>query len=76
MSKLMVLPAQNFEYVRVLSMPDDMEEHEAYRYATGIIAEVQEGDTDCSWEDIADVLEDHGFIEVSFTLGPELRCQS
>ena len=76
MSNLMVLPAEHFEYVRVLLMPADMEEHEAYRYATGIIAGVQEDDSDCSWEDVADALEAHGFSEVEFTLGPELRCRS
>ena len=75
-SKIMVLPAEHFEHVRVLKMPDDMEEHEAYRYATGIIAEVQESDADCSWDDVADSLEQHGFSEVDFTLGPELRCHS
>ena len=71
----MVLPAERFEQVRVLQMPEDMEEHEAYRYATGIIAEVQESDANCSWEDVADALDEHGFSEVAFTLGPELRCK-
>lgn len=75
-SKLMVLPAEHFEYVRVLNMPEDMEEHEAYRYATGIIASVQESEADCSWEDVADALEERGFSEVDFTLGPELRCRA
>lgn len=74
-NNLMVLPAQHFEYVRLLQMPKDMEEHEAYRYVTGIIAEVQENNPDCSWEDVGDALEERGFSEVDFTLGPELRCQ-
>ncbi|MGD8998987.1 MAG: hypothetical protein PVF75_01115 [Granulosicoccaceae bacterium] len=73
--QLMILPASKFDYIRLLRMPDDMEEHEAYRYATGIIAEVQESEADCSWEDIADALETHGFSEVTYTLGPELRCR-
>ena len=76
MSRLMVLPAEHFEYVRVLNRPEDMEEHEAYRYATGIIAEVQEDNNDCSREDVADALEEHGFTEVDFILGPELLCRS
>jgi hypothetical protein len=71
----MILPAATFDYIRLLRLPDDMEEQEAYRYATGIIAEVQESVADCSWEDIADALEAHGFSEVTFTLGPELRCR-
>jgi hypothetical protein len=72
---LMILPAATFDYIRLLRMPEDMEQHEAYRYATGIIAEVQETQPDCSWEDMADALEVHGFSEVPFTLGPELRCR-
>jgi hypothetical protein len=71
---LMVLPAKHFEQVRLLKMPEDMEEHEAYRYATGIIADVEESNAGCSWEDVADALEERGFSEVDFILGPELRC--
>jgi hypothetical protein len=51
-----------------------MEQHEAFRYATGIIAEVEESNAGCSWEDVADALEEGGFNEVDFILGPELRC--
>lgn len=72
---LMVLPAQHFEHVRVLRMPEDMEEHEAFRHVTGVIASVQENNADCSWEDVAEALEEHGFEAVDFTLGPELECQ-
>ena len=70
----MVLPAKHFKHVRLLKMPEDMEQHEAYRYATGIIAEVEESNAGCSWEDVADALEEGGFSEVNFILGPELRC--
>ena len=73
--RLMVLPAKSFEQVRVLQMPEDMEEHEAFRHATGVIASVQEGDADCNWEDVAEALEKHGFEVIDFVLGPELECQ-
>lgn len=73
--RLMVLPAKHFEHIRVLRMPDDMEEHEAFRHVTGVIAGVQELEIDCKWEDIAEALEEHGFEEVVFNLGPELECR-
>ena len=72
--RLMVLPAKHFEHVRVMQMPEDMEEHEAFRHVTGVIASVQESDADCDWTDVAEALEVHGFEEVNFILGPELEC--
>ncbi len=72
--RLMVLPAKHFEHVRVMRMPDDMEEHEVFRHVTGVIASVQEGDANCDWVDVAEALEVHGFEEVDFILGPELEC--
>lgn len=73
--RLMVLPAKHFEHIHVLRMPDDMEEHEVFRHVTGVIASVQELETDCKWEDVAEALEEHGFEEVTFILGPELECR-
>lgn len=73
-SDLMVLPSKHFEYVRVVRMPRDMEEHEAFRHATGVIASVQEDTPDCSWDDVAEALEEHGFEPVDFVLGPALEC--
>ena len=72
--QLMILPSTQFGYIRLVKMPADMEEHEAYRYATGIIAEVQQANADCCWDDVADALEARGFVEAAFTLGPELVC--
>ena len=71
-SQLMILPARTPADIRLVRIPEDMEEHEAYRYATGVIAAAQESAPDTDWEDIADALEDHGFEVVSFLLGPEL----
>lgn len=73
--RLMVLPAKIFEHVRLLRMPEDMEEHEAFRHVTGLIAGVQEANADCDWEDVAETLEEHGFESVDFVLGPELECR-
>lgn len=68
---LMILPAKEPENIRLIKIPDDFEEHEAYRYVTGLIAKVEE-DSDYSWDDISDLLEDRGFELVEFTLGPSL----
>lgn len=68
----MVLPARNFDAVRLLRLPRDFEAHEAYRYVTGLIAEVEEQNPDYTWEDISSSLEEYGFETVDFILGPVL----
>ena len=69
---LMILPAVNATDIRLVRVPDDIEAHEAFRHATGLIALVEEDNPDYSWDDIAALLEDHGFETVDFILGPEL----
>ncbi|NOX07879.1 MAG: hypothetical protein GXP22_00030 [Gammaproteobacteria bacterium] len=69
--KIMLLPASNSKDIRLLLIPDDYEEHEAYRTVTGLIAKVEEEYPDSGWEELADTLEDHGFIPQQFILGPE-----
>ena len=69
---LMILPAVNATDIRLVRVPDDIEAHEAFRHATGLIARVEEDNPDYSWDDIAALLEDHGFETVDFILGPEL----
>ena len=66
------LPAANATDIRLVRVPDDIEAHEAFRHATGLIARVEEDNPDYDWDDIAAMLEDHGFEAVEFVLGPEL----
>jgi hypothetical protein len=68
---LMVLPAADTTKIRLIRVPDDFEEHEAYRYVTGLIAKAEE-DTEYDWDDILDLLEERGFEPVEFILGPSL----
>lgn len=68
---LMILPANEPENIRLIRIPDDFEEHEAYRYVTGLIAKVEE-DLEYTWENILELLEDRGFESVDFILGPSL----
>jgi hypothetical protein len=68
----MILPAANATDIRLVRVPDDIEAHEAFRHATGLIARVEEDSPDYDWDDIAALLEDHGFEAVDFILGPEL----
>ena len=70
-NNLMILPANEPENIRLIRTPDDFEEHEAYRYVTGLIAKVEE-DSEYTWEDILDLLEERGFESVDFMLGPSL----
>jgi len=71
MKNLMVLTATDPKDVRLLRVPDDFEEHEAYRFVTGLIAKVEES-SEYNWDDISDALEDKGFETVEFILGPQL----
>jgi len=68
---LMILPADKPENIRLIRVPDDFEEHEAYRYVTGLIAKAEE-DFEYSWEEILDLLEERGVEAVEFILGPSL----
>ncbi|MFV9615707.1 MAG: hypothetical protein ACNYZG_07105 [Gammaproteobacteria bacterium] len=70
-NKLMVLPANEPANIRLIRIPDDFEEREVYRYVTGLISKVEEN-SEYSWDDILELLEDRGFELVDFILGPSL----
>ena len=70
-SNLMLLPASDTGNIRLVKIPEDFEEHEVYRYVTGLIAAAEEK-TGYNWEEIADLLEQRGFETVDFVLGPSL----
>ncbi len=70
--RLMLLPARDFERIRLIRIPDDYSERDAVRRVTALIAEAQEDEQEWKWEEIAATLEDHGFTAVDFTPGPEL----
>lgn len=69
---IMVLPAKQANDIRLVRMPRDYENHEAYRHVTGLIAEIEEANPQYQWDDIADILEEHGFEPLRFVLGPSL----
>jgi hypothetical protein len=69
---LMVLPSVEFKQIRVVRIPDDLDANEAYRFATGIIAQAEETNKDYSWEDIAEALEGRGFEPLEVLIGPTL----
>lgn len=72
-TRYMILPSGKFDDITLLAMPDDVSEEEAFRFVTGLIAQVEEANPDSySRDDIIDVLEDHGFASIEFELGPEL----
>ena len=70
-NNLMILPANKPADIRLIQIPEDIEEHEAYRYVTGLIAKVEEN-AEYTWDDILDLLEERGFEAVDFNLGPSL----
>jgi len=69
---LMILPSKDFEQIRLVRIPEDFEQHEVYRHVTGLIAEMEECNPGCTWDQIVDTLEDHGFEAVEFILGPSI----
>jgi len=70
--KLMILPSKDAKKIRLVKIPDDYEDHEVYRAATGAIARIEENLPDYEWEDLMEELEDMGFEEVEFLAGPEV----
>lgn len=70
--RLMLLPAHDFEQIRLLRIPEDFGERDAMRHVTALIAELQEDSPGLRWEEIAAALEDHGFTTVEFIAGPAL----
>jgi len=71
-NKLMILPSKDPQKTRLVKIPDDYEEHEVYRAATGAIARIEDNVPDYNWDDLMEELEDMGFEEVPFLLGPEV----
>lgn len=69
---LMILPARESTAIRLVRVPEEFEQHEAFRHVTGLIADIEEKNPHCKWDDIAAMLEDHGFESVNFILGPSL----
>lgn len=71
--RLMLLPSLIHEDSILVTIPDDFGDEEAYRRATGLVAQVEEEmPKEYTRRDILDALEDHGFEEVKFIAGPEL----
>jgi hypothetical protein len=70
--KFMVLPSSRYDEIRLVKVPKDLDTNEAYRFATGIIAQAEEANSDYRWEDIAEALEARGFEPVEAMIGPAL----
>ena len=72
MIKVMLLPSKTFENSLLVTLPDDVDSHAAFRCAVSVIAEAEtEGQEDTKQEIIL-ALEDHGFQVIEYLLGPEI----
>lgn len=71
-ARLMLLPAKNIAAMKIVRIPDDFDKRDAVRHATSLIGSVEEESPDYEWEDIAALLEDHGFEVLDFMVGPDL----
>jgi hypothetical protein len=54
--RLMILPSRDSTAIRLVRVPEELEQHEAFRHVTGLIASVEERNPDYDWEDIAHLL--------------------
>lgn len=70
--KFMILPNKESSKIKLVKIPEDYGEHELYRATTGAIARVEDNIPDYDWDDLMEELEDMGFEEVEFLLGPEV----
>jgi len=70
--KLMILPSNDPNRIKLIMIPADYDEHEVYRHVTGIIAQVEESQSNYQWEDVLLALEDLGFENLEYILGPTL----
>lgn len=71
-ARLMLLPATTGTEALLVQVPEDYEEHEAYRHVTGIIATIEESADENVIDDIVEALESHGFNRVEYLVGPSL----
>ncbi len=70
--RFMVLPSKDVGKIRLVTVPEDLSPHEAYRSVTGFIAQVEWTGEDQWVGEVSDLLEDHGFEQLDFVLGPPL----
>jgi len=71
-ARLMLLPAKKIEAMKIVRIPDDFDKRDAVKHATSLIGSIEEESSDYEWEDIAALLEDHGFEILDFLIGPDL----
>ncbi|MET0090410.1 MAG: hypothetical protein ABW068_10390 [Candidatus Thiodiazotropha sp.] len=66
------MPSSRPEQIRLVRVPQGLDRNEAYRFATGIIAQAEESNRDYRWEDISEALEARGFEMIDAMIGPSL----
>ena len=66
----MLLPGKTPAESRVLRLPHDLDEQEAYRQVTAIVAGLRAARHDHSMEDVLEALAEHGFTPVELVVGP------
>jgi hypothetical protein len=73
---LMLLPSTDPARVRLLRVPLDLGTAEAYRFVTGVIADLESqgarNGTPIPVDEVTDALEDRGFEVLDLILGPTL----
>lgn len=69
--QILILRSVESTYVRVVGIPDDMDDDDAYSKAEEIINRVKQDHPDeWSWEEIEPALEKAGFIALGWIHGP------
>ncbi|MEI6413622.1 MAG: hypothetical protein WCP34_05080, partial [Pseudomonadota bacterium] len=72
-TRYMLLPSQNPDRARLLELPPDLEPLEAYRYVTGVIAQIEETQGPVPEPDeVCEALEELGFRPLPLVWGPRI----
>ena len=72
MKNVMLLPSKTFENSLLVTLPDDVDSHAAFRFAVSVIAEAETEGLEDTKQAIILALEDHGFQIIDYLLGPEI----
>lgn len=68
----MLLPGRTPAESRVVRLPHDLDEREAYRRVAGFLRALKETDPEHAAEDALEALAEHGFSPVELVVGPAL----
>jgi len=71
--KFILLPAQRSEDARLLRIPSDVLERDAFRLVTALAAELEEDSGKDKMRELLERLTEKGFTEAHLVVGPQIN---